>query len=416
MASLKKWIRENGFNFKNKDCEKVSHLLLDGGKVYIPREYEYDFIVKYSEEMNKKSKLYYVETRPNVFKFMIDIDIRDDIYWEPDKIIELTKVIQSVLFEFYDKNNVTICCVSSEKKKAELIHTGVHLIWPDIYVNKDSAIILRNGIIHKIKETNLFMLLTKYSDINDVFDSRIYSSNGYRMVGSDKYNKETKEPENRELILSFVMNSDSTLNDVYKKRLENDTIALVSETSIRYTLDIYHDPNSKGMEFKYIPLWMNKEEVKKSIKETTVIGTQDHVILQYFINKYIPDYKDLVINKVQRYPDNNILITTSSKYCMNLSGNHKSCGIYFFATPDGVFQKCLCPCENLKGRKYGYCRDYISDCYHFPEDMKNLLFPQTSEEIKKKEKEYVPGSTSKTLIVKKQKDICNKLFNDILML
>lgn len=414
MTSLKKWIRDNGFNFKNKDCEKVSHLLLDGGKVYIPREHEYDFIVKYAEELNKKSKLYYVETRPNVFKFMIDVDIRDDHYWDISNVIELSKIIQSAVFEFYENNHVTICCTSSAKKKADLIHTGIHLIWPDIYVNKESAMTLRNGIIHKIKETSMFMLLTKYTDINDIFDACIYSSNGYRMVGSDKFNRETKEPENRELVLSFVMNSDSTLNDIYKERLQNDTVALVAETSIRHTLDIYHDPNSKGMNFKKIPHWLNKEEIKKSKIE--VVGTKDHVILQYFINKYIPDYKDLMINKVQRYPDHNILITTSSKYCMNLSGNHKSCGIYFFATPEGVFQKCLCPCENLKGRKYGYCRDYTSQCYPFPDDLRDQLFTQTSEEVKKKEKEYAPGSTSNTVIIKKQKDICNKLFNDILML
>lgn len=419
MNSLKKWTFDNKFNFKNKDCEKASHLLLDGGKVYIPVDKEYDFIVKYAEEMKKGTKLYYVETRPNVFKFMIDVDIKDDRFWSFDEVLELSKIIQSVVFEFYDKNNVTICCISSPKKKGEHVHTGVHFIWPDICINSDKAKILRTAIIKKIKDTKLFVLLTKYSSLEDTFDARIYSSNGYRMVGSDKYNRETKEPENRELKLSFVMNSDTSLNDVYKERLENDTVALIAETSIRYVLDIYHSPESKGMDFKYIPKWIDKKELKKDSKGSNeIVGTKDHVILQYFINKYIPDYKDIIINKVSRYPDNNILITTSSKYCMNLQGNHKSCGIYFFATPEGVFQKCLCPCENLKGRKYGYCRDYTSDCYPFPDDFKTQLFPPTPESIKKaanKEKEYVPGSTTKRGILKKQKNACDKLLNDILM-
>lgn len=417
MSSLKKWIKDNGFNIKNKHCEKVSHLLLDGGKVYIPRDSEYDFIVKYAEALKNGLKLYYVETRPNVFKYMIDIDIGDDRYWNTEDIIELAKIIQEVIYEFYDKNNVVICCSSSPKKKGDLIHTGVHFIWPEICIISERALVLRNAIIHKIKDTKLFPMLSKYKDLNDIFDARIYSSNGYRMVGSDKYNKESNMPENRELKLSFVMNSDGTLNEVYKQRLIDNPVALISETSIRYTLDIYHSPDSKGMEFKYIPSWVEKKEIKKG-KETTIVGTKDHVLLQYFINKNIPDYKDLIINTVQRYPDNNILVTTSSKYCMNLSGNHKSCGIYFFATPEGVFQKCHCPCENLKGRKYGYCRDYISKCYPFDQEFKNQLFPATPESIKKaaaKEKEYVPGGTSKTGLVKKQKNVCDKLFNEILM-
>lgn len=403
---LKEWIKEKGYFQKNEMCDKFTHLLLDGGKVFLPRNKEREFFNLYAEDMKNNRKLYYVEARPNVFKFMIDIDIKDDRYWELSYVIELAKVVQKTISLFYKKSHVMLCCTSPAKRKGEYIHTGIHFIWPELFVNSKNAMILRDANIHRIKETNLFAILTKHSDLTDVFDDRIYKSNGYRMVGSDKYNRETRSPEERELVLSFVMNPDLTLNEVYKDRLLNHLPSLIAESSIRYIPDKYHASDSNGMKFDMIPPWVKPSEKKK---ETEIVGTKDYVLMQYFINK-IPEYTDIKINKVSRYSDSNILATTSSKYCMNIAGNHKSCGIYFFATPSGIFQKCLCPCENLKGRINGYCRNYTSKCYPFDEETKKQLFPN----VNFFEESSNPIKITKKDMIKKRKNDCDKLLHDIM--
>ena len=104
---------------------------------------------------------------------------------------------------------------------------------------------------------------------------------------------------------------------------------------------------------------------------------------------------------------------------MNLGREHNSCGIYFFASPKGIYQKCLCPCNKLDGRKNGLCMDYTSECFEFDDDIQKILFPDYEEnlflKLKKKKKEetkFVPST--KANIRSQQQQICDKLFNDIM--
>ena len=148
------------------------------------------------------------------------------------------------------------------------------------------------------------------------------------------------------------------------------------ETSIRHVPNVYHK-KSNGMEIKTIPSWLDGDALeiasstdKKSHKKGTIVSSTEHFLIEEFIkSKLDKAYKKSQIKAVTRYEDGNLLIKTTSRHCMNLGREHNSCGIYFFATPDGLYQKCLCPCMKLKDRKVGYCRDYTSDCHI------NLLFP-----------------------------------------
>ena len=433
MSELKKWLLKNNLFNKSEDTQIPSHLLYDGGKIYVPRSREHEFLEKYSQELEKGSKLYYVETRPNTFKYMIDIDITDDHYWSLDEITHLVKFIQNIVYDFFDKNNVTICAISSEKTKSDGIHTGIHLIWPKIVVNSQTALIIRRGIVQKLNTD--FGPCTKNKTWEDTIDECIYTRNGYRMVGSDKIiiKKDNdgkiidKIPENRELKVVFVMNSEGELKEEYLKRLKDDYFALSLETSIRYVLEIYRKKDSKGMELKKLPKWLDDDALEiaenkngKKNMSSTIVGNKELLIIENIIHTKLPkDYcKKGIVKAVTRYEDGNILVKTNSRFCMNIGKNHNSCGIYFLIVPNGLYQKCLCTCDNLKGRKKGYCHDYTSEIYKFSDDIRDILFPEYSKtlflEDKKKQNKYIPGMTENKFIEKKQKDSCDKLFNEIL--
>ncbi len=438
-TNLDNWLKQNNYFKKNSENDSPTHLLYSGGTFYIPREKEYEFLTHYAAELSKKTKLYYVETRPKIFKYMVDIDITDDHYWTTEEMINLISIIQKTVFEFFDTNQMTICCTSPVKNKNDGMHTGIHLIWPNLYINSETALCIRRGIIQKLKESDIKI----NKSWEDIIDETIYTRNGYRMVGSDKMSHVTnsngikeKIAENRPLSLLFVMDSEGNLSEKYYDRLNGNTKSLILETSIRYVLDTYIE---QGMNVNKFPTWLEEDPLEKSNLKSnkgkgegpvgTVISSKDHQIIENFIKRNLPEKYSGSVKAVTRYPDKNLLIKTTSRYCMNIGRNHNSCGIYFFASPVGIYQKCLCSCQKMDGRKNGLCLNYTSSCYKFDAETSSILFPdenkfnfnddkkdkknikKNNKKIKSKELNYVP--LTKSNIEKQQQQLCDKLFNDI---
>lgn len=372
-------------NNKTTNNDDTTHLLLNGGKLNIPTDKHKEFLKLYSEELEKGTKLYIVEKRPEIFKFMIDVDIKDNEYWDTDKIKKLTQIIQTVVFDFYEFDTNVICCKTPPKilqdkdnGGPDKIKTGIHLIWPRIFINSENALILREGILHKLNEIedDNFKPLNKWED---VIDHLVYTRNGYRMVGSDKLNSR-KLPENRPYTLSFVMDSKGNMRDLYHNRLLNEPKTFVMDTSIRMVL-------SEFVKFTNIPKWFPGETMIKTKKSVCYgnMDTENSRFLVSFLNEKLPKcYKNISIREIRKYPDGNYLVITSSKYCMNINREHSSCGIYFLVTQKGLYQKCLCPCNNLKGRLHGYCKDYTSHCFEFTDIERKTLFPEIIEKKKSK--------------------------------
>lgn len=417
-----------------------THLLLNGGKYNIPSEKEREFIEIYSKCLYEKERLYVVECRPQLFKYMIDIDLKEpkientENQWDKEHIMELVKLIQEVVFEFYELDMNVICLSCNPKeivhKKNKYIKVGIHLVWPRHFINSGDALLLREGILQK--------LIEKYGERyeenkwTDVLDERIYTSNGFRMVGSDKLARKSATEsrivsENRIYWPLFVMDSHGSLRNEYFTRICQDMEALVLDTSIRFV------PVNVGAPITKIPKWVSIEErtltkiqrnKKSSTKVTRLdIGTKEFEELERVMSQKLPkEYSDQKIKSVQRYPDGNLLIITDSRHCMNLGREHNSCGIYFFASNKGLYQKCLCPCINMKDRIFGYCKDYTSSCFEFSEETRALLFPKSIQKTdkprtyKKKgstEKLNLSGTQSNNKFCKHLSSFCDDIFNSI---
>lgn len=400
-TELTTWLTTNNYFTRTKEAPNPSHLLYNGykgGKLYIPRNKDYEFLSKYANELTLGTKLYYVETRPKTFKFMIDIDLTDDHYWTDQELIPLIQLIQKTIYEFFETDQSVICCTSPLKIKPDGVHTGVHLIWPSIFVISDTALLLRRGIIQRLKEV--------YTNVKksweDVIDETIYTRNGYRMVGSDKMNR-LKTPENRPLSLLFVIDSHPNYapNKNYTEILSTNTKRLVLETSIRLVIDAYID---QGMNVNKVPPWVEIDALQKRVgyKVTgNVVSGKEHLVIENFIRKFLPKEYRNTVKSVVRYPKEEnyphaLLIKSSSRYCMNIGRNHNSCGIYFYATPEGITQKCLCSCNKMDNRKTGLCMDFTSGLYPFDDATRNILFPELDRNL------FETQSKKKELLKKKQ--------------
>lgn len=399
---LHKWLTENNYYIKNPGNSPIvnekSHTTFDGKIVYLPIEKEYEFIKKYAEDYKNGHKLYYVEVRPPIFKYMIDLDISDKEYWTDKEIIDISLFINKIINEFYN-NVVCIVCKSGPKNKADLIHTGIHIIWPKLYVNSEIAMFLRGAILQKISSSeNLKKPLNEWSA---VLDEVIYDKNGYRMVYSDKIDMKTRKDENRIYRPLVVLNKEEARPE-YLKRLLDDPVTLIADTSIRYL-----GSGSEVFPIEKMPEWVSKELIfieglkkEKTLKKYSITGSLEFDIINSVIKKNLPEYSSdpKLIRNIVRYPEGkdnngrppNILVTTYSRYCMNLGREHRSCGIYFHVSPKGLCQKCLCTCHNFEGRKNGLCKDFTSKYYPIPIDLSMLLFPEKNMKFKE-----VDGETEK---------------------
>ena len=392
MDSFAKWLKYTNQYSKSDENQKQSHLLLNGGILYVKPEYIELFNTKYAESIIKNEKLYVVECRKEVFPLFFDLDfLLERDYDLTSKIfIDIIFNINDTINIFYNKHYKCIVTTADIKiikkidnkdsKEIEYIKKGYHLHYPGLFVNKFCALEIRKSCIIKLKTIygNCFS-----NTFSDIIDEHVFVSSGLRLTCSRKghYVSQTKEfiDEGRPYNLLYVIENNSLNNDEYEK-MNSDIYHLIKETSIithisditpvennpnKYCDDCEIDDENENSNntgnYDDSNYWTRLDRADINYKE----------IIRYF-NTYVKDYK---VNDIKRiFHSNNIyIICTKSKYCLNIKRDHNSCGVYFKLNKDGICQKCFCKCDSMDGRKYGYCRDFSSPTIPCTPHLKKLL-------------------------------------------
>lgn len=392
MSILTNWLKiTNQFN-NNKEDEKPSHLLLNGYKLYVKDENIEIFNKKYSEALNKDEYHYIVECRKNIFKLFFDLDflMTEDKYKiilsnlnnfnTPDNIfLEFIKIINDVIYEFYDKYYDCIVTTADIKKvkkiiknkdnpenidSKELIKIGFHLHFPDININKNYALEIRKRCIFKLLQYKGEF----ENSINDIVDEHVYLNSGLRLTGSRKghFVSQSKEfidegrPYNLLIILRNNIINEDMLNDFKENKL-----LLINKTSIIITKDnnltnIKNNPNLECEECEEEETTDSNNFEGFHWKRLTKDNVKYIEIMRFF-NIYVKDYRSKDIKRIFFSENECVYILCSqSKYCTNLGKNHNSEHIYFKLNKNGIYQKCFCRCDTMENRKYGFCKDYES--------------------------------------------------------
>lgn len=200
------------------------------------------------------------------------------------------------------------------------------------------------------------------------------------------------------------------------------------------------------MNINKFPSWLEEDPLQKKAGNRTtagnVVSSKEHLIVENFIKSNLPKVYTGSVKAVTRYQKEGdyppaLLIKTNSRFCMNIGREHNSCGVYFYVTPFGLTQKCLCSCNKMDGRRNGLCADYTSTIYKFDEITSDKLFPEKNmfEEHQKDQKDQkdqksdkkmpknkkkadeqdnVYKPQTKTNIEKEKKGMLDKLWNDIM--
>ena len=425
----------------SKEYKTCTHLLLDGGKLKIPDKLYGEFLKRYAQDIENGEKHYIIEIKTPVFRLFADFDLVARVDQEREtsqQIVDKLQIFQNVVSLFFGGANsgVLVCTADDKPIGQEYVKTGYHLIWSDIYVTKETALLIRKGVVHLLEEK--FGERTKekgfYNSWVDVVDATVYNKNGLRMVGARKmvpcavckrsteklcdsvncvvmYDKTRKIDEGR----PYSLNKDLTLllmgnQSDFKIQSEGDQkentklnwsyAEIINKTMIRTdkTETLFKVPT--WIQFmKPIPtrsptrskiadsVQVSKEskDLVDEIENAKTKISSDSAIFQglaQFIKtafKGNPHYKDIQITELMVCKNGEYYIArTNSTFCMNINKNHKTNGIYFYINDyKGLYQKCFCKCETAEGRVSGKpCRDYKSPPKPLNSKLNKLLFPQ----------------------------------------
>lgn len=337
---LRAWLFSTGKIVKNVGDRNVTHYMLDGGKLDLTTDYIL-FQELYAKYINFKNCI--VEKKTNVFRFFIDFDILSLNIIDIDTY---ARSVQNVMSNVYNNSNIK-CIVtkadnSKEIKKGEytFIKQGYHFNWPDITVDKNVALRIRENILVSMNTIH-GKPETFFDSWDKIIDKCVYDKNGLRIVGSDKctYSDGKYTYENRvyNYYITYIGNKLSETHDnIYKC----DLLKVIQDTSIRTNI-------SEITTFYNLPEYEETEEDFESSNSGNFTllsneNSQKNSIIRFFknhVNGYrVEDIRGIL--KSQKY-DTLYLINTKSKYCQNKCGYHTNNHIYFKLTPAGICQMCM---------------------------------------------------------------------------
>lgn len=344
--------------FTGKHITTYTHLLLSGGKVNVPKEYQEEMYKLYAKDIIEGNANFITEMRTPIFKFHMDLDFLDNKHMNPEEIIEYCKIIQEAVKQlltwksnYNPKKLLMIISISPEQTKmkngSEYIKCGIHLNWPYLKVNTYLASIIREGCIQYLN--NKYGERHKDNMWSDVIDKAVYTNNGLRWIYSDKADKcpdcygkknNTLNPEKYEICCRCHDSKKIPANRIYKpililngdNEILNNEYKLLIKKSLSYTikcvklLSIKSFDKNPNVEIKEpFPLWYKpidivlktkydkskresnpivkdnlgeNQEIKKTFAILENIDKEDkrYIIIKEFIENFLPEeYSDAEI-------------------------------------------------------------------------------------------------------------------------
>ena len=311
--------------------------------------------------------------------------------------------------------------------------TGVHLIWPEIYVNTEQCLNMRETVIADLIST-FGQRSSPFNDWTDVVDNSVYRMSGLRMVGSRKAEtcptckgkrkvdhedclecrRSGRIDKGRPYAPLFVTDTNGRRDLAKEKEYETDYYKLILDTKIR----TFNEITDGFVIPEGFPRMEDEKKKKKTPQRHTRIGnTASEAMQSYFKTCSQPKFNELVVTSVLKSSkaSNSYLVNVSGlncTYCQNVGRCHRSNRIYFVVTPDGVAQRCHDTSETLEAdMKYGLCKDYTSSKMKITSSLTNLLFPEDLPETSTVLSE-VPARSSE-LKLRSLLDAGNRLCKDL---
>ena len=433
-----------------------THTDMTGASFYIPEvssdpKYPNDtdetFLKLYSAVIVEGGWTWLIERYTPTFRFFMDLDFKQPEVIPPMKIEAIAFVVSQTIHKFFPSLNHEyfrlICCTTSYKtetcsacecackmdKQCVQCHglgatgkskdstkncdkcmgispikkkTGVHLIWPNLYVTDDQCLDIRESVISDLIKT-FGHRNAPFNNWTDVVDAAVYKKSGLRMIGARKSEKcsvcHGKRKLNDEDCIKCrgLGNEDKkrpygplfVTNGKGRRDLEKETeyranyYKLVLDAKIRYFGEktegyVLPDgaPTFETEKKHYDKEYQYKQKGGRVIPNTAEV----QAIQQFFATTCAtlqPKYAEIIVTSVVKSAKSYIVNVSGQgcTYCQNVGRTHRSNRIYFVVVQEGVMQRCHDDADTITpDMKYGLCKDFKSALMPLPSKIQSLLF------------------------------------------
>lgn len=367
---FKSWCRRQGFcNGSN-----LSHVLMDGGILSVPFDKLNEFYEMYIKAVQSGEKIYVVEQKTDTYNFFVDLDYKSDEHLTFEHLKEVSRAICDRVAFFGGKN--ALISIAEPKEVGKQIKHGIHINWPKFVVDSGSATALHSHIVSTLD------ILFPGRMWKDIVDTAVYGNgkrntkgSGFRMPWSHKKAKhEACEGRGCE-----GCDKGKVTQGEYKPVM----LYIQESKKLEYIFDqdpcieLLHMATLRTQNKNHVVVEGSvREEGSFDIKDTkdifTDYETTDHI--NSFIRKNMDGQDKSEIVKIYKR-EKTYLVSSTSKYCENLGRSHASNHVWFLIEGDMIYQKCFCTCETMKGRKYGYCKNFGGRRHALPDKIYKTLYP-----------------------------------------
>ena len=410
---LSTWLRANEmFVSKGKTDKQITHLCLDGGRLCIPQDRHSEFMKLYLQCLTSHDERYYIcEVPTDVSRMYVDVDLIEKTKINATQIISFVKCIYKCVEEYFGEYDIIICKTKSTKitkNDITFVKTGVHLIWPEMYVRNHTAL--------KLSKIMVAALVAKFGERNennqwsDAIDSGVYNQKlpSLRMVGSRKIKRDADG--------NYV-----DINRVYlPTRIikKNEVIAVTNDT-IEHTINqtflrVFEEETTWTKDLPDVALVSSERIQRKEYKLECADELSEEI--EEFINGCgVESWENATVRAVIKEKTFYTVKVLDTMYCLNKQDEHGRCGIYFVIFESGMKQKCFCKCDTTEGRVNGKCCDYSSKYFKLDDNLKNALFPKNKVKLERDNYEFNPGNSfpSFALLTKDSGKFGNMLNNTV---
>lgn len=165
---------------------ELTHTLMDGnggGRICLPDHAMDGFMAAYGSDLRNNINLYVIERRTPVFKMHFDLDLK--IMHDDATTKSILNFIQEEVSKFItpglDRETWCVACAIIGKDM-ERKGLGLHIVFPWLLVDTNQALWIRASVVCCLRQ-QFYEIETDWETIVDV---AVLTSNGFRMVGSDK--------------------------------------------------------------------------------------------------------------------------------------------------------------------------------------------------------------------------------------
>ena len=381
--------------------EELTHTLMDGhagGRICLPDHAMDGFMNAYGSDLNQGKRLYVIERRTPVFKMHFDLDLKI-IHTEADTTA-LLDVLHGAVASFLPrgaKENWCITCAVLNDERVIRKAAGLHIVFPWLFVDTEQALWLRASVVAQLQTKCTGM----EKDWETAVDVAVLTTNGFRMVGSDKC-KDCATCHNSRDARSFCSDCSrqgrvpqskvylpwKTLPEEATRKLRADIRANLAYAVRMCSTRIPVGRQQRTAAFR-VPVGAPAPAGRRKalaphggpgaqLRADSVCVTPElRSALQETLATHHCAYAALEIVGFERLLGLSFGLKVRGfgcRFCQNKEAEHTQQTVYFVLSPKGIVQRCY----SRKGlqRHHGLCESYASASSPLSRELDMLLFPE----------------------------------------